>query len=169
MFELLAFAVHCCLLPLLLLLSWTLLPLLRRLPTPRERLPKLTPVALPRSGPRGGLHRKFVQRGVTSEMTRLLAFETSNYRGGGLIDRPAGRFLGKLHRGRLPARCCPTSTRLMALLIGQLHRAPFDSHLLYQAENFVWFVLPMPFHIELTLDLDLILGAGASLPQTPCS
>ena len=46
----------------------------------------------------------------------------------------------------------------MALLIGQLHRAPFDSHLPYQVENLVRLVLPMPFHAEFTLDLDLTLG-----------
>ena len=118
----------------LLLLLWSLLPLLRRLPTPREGPPKLTSVAPPHSGLRGGLHRKFVQRAVVSEMTRLLAFETINHLGGGLIDRPAGRFPGKLLRGRLPARCRPTSTHLVALLIGQLRWAPFDSHLPYQIE-----------------------------------
>ena len=116
------------------------------------------PVAPPHSGMRGGLHRKFVQRAVTSEMTGLPAFETSNHLGGSLIDYPAGRFPGKLLRGRLPARCRPTSTRLLALLIGQLHHAPFDSHLPYQIENFVRLVLPMTFHVELTLDLDLKLG-----------
>ena len=55
-------------------------------------------------------------------------------------------------------RCRPTSTRLVALLIGQLHRAPFDSHLPYQVENFARLVLSILFHVELTLDLDLKLG-----------
>ena len=92
------------------------------------------------------------------EMTGVLAVETSKHLGGVFIDRPAGRFPNKLLRGRLPARCHPNSTRWVALLLGQLHRAPFDSHLPYQVDNFVRVVLPMPFHVELTLDLDLNLG-----------
>ena len=83
-----------------------------------------------------------MKREVASEMTGLLAFETSNYRGGGLLDRPTSRFSGKLRHGRLTARFRPTSTRLAAVLIGQLHRTPFDSHLPYQDENFVRLVVP---------------------------
>ena len=112
-------------------------------------------VAPPHSGLRGSLHRKFVQGAVASEITGVLAFETSNYFDGGLIDHPAGRFPDKLLRGRLPARCRPTSTCLVALLVGQLHCAPFDNHLPYQVDRLV---LPMPVHVELTLGLYVKLG-----------
>lgn len=70
------------------LVRWEALLLLRLSPL-CGRLQKLTPVAPPRSGLRGGLHRKFVGKAVANEVTRLLAVETGNYLDGGLAF-PAG-------------------------------------------------------------------------------
>ena len=84
-------------LPLLLLWSWLLL--LRWLSMPRGRLLKLAVVSSPYQGLRGGLHRRSIQRAVTSEINGHLAFQTSNDLGGGFVDRPTIRFPGKLLRG----------------------------------------------------------------------
>ena len=139
------------LLLLLLRLLLLLLMLLRLLSAPCGRPPKLTPVALPRSGLRGGLHRKFVQRAVTSEMTGLLALEISNHLGRGIIEPPTGRFPGRLLRGRLPARCRPTSTRLVGLLFCQSHRALFDTN----SKSSSGFSFQVPFMSSLLSSLSL--------------
>ena len=112
----------------------------------------MTPVTPRHRGLREGLHRKIVKRAITSETAGVLAFEASDNLGGGLIDPPAGRLPDRHLRGRLPARCRPTSTRLVTLLIRQLDRAPFDGHLPPQVEDFVLLVFPNPFHVEFTLD-----------------
>ena len=106
---------------------------------------------------------KCVQRAVASEVAGLVAFETGNRRGRGLIDRPTGRYPGKRLRGRLPARIRPSSTCLVPLLADQLHRAPCDGHLPHQIKNLLRLVVPSPSLLELILlelmvDLDLEVG-----------